>query len=88
MQKKRTFKKKRPGSKFGFRRKKVCKFCVDKTDTINYKEVDRLNRFITERGKILPSRISGTCAHHQRTLARAIRRARSIALVPYIANYR
>ncbi len=70
------------------RKKKRCRFCLDKTKAIDYKELDRLSRFITERGKILPSRISGNCAGHQRMLARAIRRARSIALMPYIANYR
>ncbi|MDB4349606.1 30S ribosomal protein S18 [Omnitrophica bacterium] len=85
---KKTFVKRRPGGKGGFRRRRVCKFCVEKTDYIDYKDVDRLKRFITERGKILPSRISGTCANHQRRLARAIRRARAIALVPYIANYK
>lgn len=90
MQKKRgSFqRKKRPGSRTMFRRKKICKFCVDKKDSVDYKDVERLGRFITERGKILPSRISGTCPGHQRILARAIRRARSIALVPYIANYK
>ncbi len=85
---KKTFKKRRKKTGFGFRKKKICRFCSDKVDTVDYKDVDRLNRFITERGKILPSRISGTCAGHQRILARAIRRARSIALIPYIANYR
>ena len=74
--------------KMGFRRKKVCKFCVEKTDTVDYKNIARLEKFITERGKILPSRISGTCAGHQRILARAIKKARTIALIPYIANYR
>lgn len=79
---------KRSSKKGFFRRKKKCKFCVDKVDNIDYKDIVRLERFTTERGKILPSRISGVCATHQRFLARAIRRARSIALMPYIANYR
>ncbi|MFH1752830.1 MAG: 30S ribosomal protein S18 [Candidatus Omnitrophota bacterium] len=88
MQKKRgTFDKKRKGKKTLFRRKKPCRFCTEKQDFIDYKATDQLQRFITERGKILPSRISGTCANHQRTLAKAIRRARAIALIPYIANY-
>lgn len=71
-----------------FGRKKRCKFCVEKIDDIDYKDVGRLERFTTERGKILPSRISGACARHQRRLAAAIKRARAIALMPYIANYR
>lgn len=87
--KKRTRGKgKRPSSKGFYRRRKKCKFCLDHVDTIDYKDLARLERFITERGKILPSRISGTCAWHQRLLASAIKRARSIALMPYIANYR
>ncbi|NLY11837.1 MAG: 30S ribosomal protein S18 [Firmicutes bacterium] len=64
-------------------RKKVCSFCVDKIESIDYKEVGRLRRYITERGKILPRRISGNCALHQRQLTRAIKRARYIALMPY-----
>ena len=80
--------RRRPGTRGPFRRKRVCKFCVEKTDIIDYKNIERLEKFITERGKILPSRISGTCAGHQRLLARAIKKARAIALVPYIANYR
>jgi len=86
---KRTIKKKKGPQKKGFiRKKKRCKFCYEKTTHIDYKDVVRLERFTTERGKILPSRISGTCAGHQRMLASAIKRARSIALMPYIANYR
>ncbi len=81
-------KKKKRGKKPLFRRKKACKFCLDKIDNINYKDTDKLGRFITERGKILPSRISGACAWHQRILARAIKKARSIDLLPYIANYK
>ena len=67
-------------------RKKVCSFCVDKVDSIDYKDVAKLHRFITERGKILPRRISGVCAKHQRKLTLAIKRARAIALLPYTAE--
>lgn len=66
-----------------FRRKKVCRFCVEKIDDINYKDVKLLNSFISERGKITPRRITGVCAPHQRRLSEAIKQARSIALVPY-----
>jgi small subunit ribosomal protein S18 len=66
-----------------FRRKKVCRFCVEKVDDINYKDVRMLNSFITERGKIIPRRLSGVCTPHQKRLAEAIKRARSIALLPY-----
>ncbi len=64
-------------------RKKVCSFCVEKIENIDYKSAEKLRRFITERGKILPRRISGNCAGHQRQLTRAIKRARNIALLPY-----
>ena len=66
-----------------FRRKKVCRFCVEKIDDINYKDVRLLMSFISERGKITPRRISGVCAPHQRRLAEAIKQARNIALVPF-----
>jgi small subunit ribosomal protein S18 len=66
-------------------KKKVCKFCVQKLK-IDYKEADVLRRFITERGKILPRRMTGTCAKHQRALAIAIKQARSIALLPFVAE--
>src|SRR2546425_12846895 len=69
-----------------FRRRKVCKFCADKIDDINYKDVKLLGAFVPERGKILPRRISGTCAMHQRKLQTAIKRARQIALVPYVTD--
>ena len=69
-----------------FRRRRVCKFCVDKIDYINFKDVKLLAPFIPERGKIQPRRISGVCATHQRALQRAIKRARQIALVPYVAD--
>ena len=69
-----------------FRRRKVCKFCADKIDDINYKDVKLLASFVPERGKILPRRISGTCAMHQRKLQTAIKRARQLALIPYMAE--
>ena len=67
-------------------RRKVCSFCVDKIDTIEYKDVARLRRFMSERAKILPRRVTGTCAHHQRELTVAIKRARHIALLPYVSD--
>ena len=66
-----------------FRRKKVCRFCVEKIDDINYKDTRMLLSFISERGKITPRRISGVCAPHQRRLAVAIKQARNIALIPF-----
>ena len=67
-------------------RRKVCSFCVDKVDHIDYKDVAKLRRFVTERGKILPRRISGNCAKHQRQVTGAIKRARNIALLPFTAE--
>lgn len=64
-------------------RRRVCSFCVDKVEHIDFKDIGRLKRFISERGKILPRRISGNCAKHQRQLTIAIKRARNIALLPY-----
>lgn len=64
-------------------KKKVCSFCVDKVEAINYKEVPKIRRYTTERGKILPRRISGNCAKHQRQLTLAIKRARNMALLPF-----
>ncbi len=69
-----------------FRRRKVCRFCVDKVDYIDYKEMKTIRNFVTERGKIVPRRISGNCAKHQRKLTVAIKRARAIALLPYTAS--
>lgn len=66
-------------------RRKVCRFCVDKCDFIDYKETPILKDFITERGKIIPSRITGTCVWHQRKLTLAIKQARAVALLPYVA---
>jgi len=67
-------------------RRKVCSFCVDKVEHIDYKDVAKLRRFTTERGKILPRRISGNCAKHQRQVTIAIKRARNIALLPFTAD--
>lgn len=71
-----------------FRRRKVCRFCVDKiaVSDIDYKDVQKLKHYTTERGKIIPRRISGNCARHQRALSAAIKRARAIALMPYTAE--
>jgi small subunit ribosomal protein S18 len=69
--------------KFFYRRKRVCKFCVEKIEYIDYKDLKMLGQFIPERGKILPRRISGTCALHQRKLQNAIKRARTMALIPF-----
>lgn len=68
-------------------RKKVCGFCVDKVENIDYKDIARLRRYMSERGKILPRRVTGTCARHQRELTVAIKRARHLALLPYTADY-
>jgi small subunit ribosomal protein S18 len=67
-------------------RKRVCSFCVDKVESIDYKETHKVRKYITERGKILPRRISGNCAKHQRQVTIAIKRARSVALLPYIVD--
>lgn len=67
-------------------RKKVCGFCVDKVENIDYKDIARLRRYMSERGKILPRRVTGTCARHQRELTVAIKRARHLALLPYKAD--
>ena len=68
------------------KRKKVCQFCADKSEYIDYKDTAKLRRFLSERGKILPRRTTGTCAEHQRQLTVAIKRARQIALLPYVAD--
>ncbi|NLX92422.1 MAG: 30S ribosomal protein S18 [Clostridiales bacterium] len=67
-------------------RKKVCSFCVERVETIDYKDIGRLNRFISDRSKILPRRVTGTCAGHQRELTTAIKRARIIALLPFSSD--
>jgi small subunit ribosomal protein S18 len=73
----------RGGKRQYFRKKKVCRFCVDHVDLIDYKKVDMLQPFVQERGKILPRRMTGTCSRHQRWLGEAIKRARNIALLPF-----
>ena len=74
------------GKRYFFRRRKVCKFCADKIDYIDYKDVKLLSGFVPERGKVLPRRMFGTCAEHQRKLTLAIKRARNIALLPFAAE--
>lgn len=74
------------GKRFFFRRRKVCKFCADKIDYVDYKDVRLLAPFMPERGKILPRRMFGTCAEHQRKLNLAIKRARNIALLPFMSE--
>ena len=68
------------------RRPKVCHYCVDKLDHVDYKETEKLRRYITERGKIMPRRVTGACAKHQRQLTRAIKRARYLALLPFASE--
>lgn len=70
----------------GRKKKRVCNFCVEKIEHVDYKDAARLRKFITERGKILPRRISGNCARHQRQLTVAIKRARQLALLPYTSD--
>ncbi len=67
-------------------KKKICSFCVDKMEKIDYKQYEKLKRFVTERGKILPRRISGNCAGHQRQLTQAVKRARLMALLPFTSE--
>lgn len=70
-----------------FVQRKVCRFCMDKVEYIDYKDIKTLRNLITERGKIIPSRVSGTCAKHQRALTRAIKLARNIALLPFTIEF-
>ena len=77
---------KRPSGKKPMSRKKVCVFCVDKIDTLDYKDVAKLRKYVTEKGEIVPRRMSGTCAKHQRVVTEAIKRAREMALLPYVAE--
>ncbi len=77
---------KEAGKRYFFRRRKVCKFCADKIDYIDYKDVKTLSSFVPERGKVLPRRMFGTCAEHQRKVTLAIKRARNIALLPFAAE--
>lgn len=72
-----------PKKNYKQQKRKVCSFCVDKVETIDYKDVSRLRKFITEKGKILPARQTGVCAKHQRELAKAIKRARVMSLLPF-----
>ena len=67
----------------GMRRRKICQFCADKAETVDYKDVEKLRKYITDRGKILPKRITGTCAVHQRDVTTAVKRARVVTLLPY-----
>jgi small subunit ribosomal protein S18 len=67
-------------------RKKVCSFCIDRAPTIDYKDIAKLRRFLSERAKILPRRVTGSCAHHQRELTISIKRARHLALLPYVSD--
>ena len=76
----------RPARPMNRRRKKVCIFCADKIDYIDYKDTARLRKYVSERGKIMPRRMSGVCAKHQRELAVAIKRSRQVALMPYVAD--
>ena len=76
------------GFKRNISRKKFCRFCKDKIDSLDYKDLNVLQSFMTDRGKIVPSRITGTCAKHQRMLATAVKRARYMALLPYLGRTR
>jgi small subunit ribosomal protein S18 len=77
----------REGGRKFFRRKKVCKFCTEKIDNINYKDVRLLSQFVAESGKIVPRRLTGVCTPHQRRLTEAIKQARNIALLPFSARH-
>ena len=81
-----TYRTRNPKDKRVYHRRKVCRFCADASIVISYKDPKTLKYFITERGKIIPRRISGTCARHQRTLSHAIKRARTIALLPFVGT--
>jgi small subunit ribosomal protein S18 len=78
--------RKEGGKRYFFRRRKVCKFCADRIDYVDYKDAKLLSGFVPERGKILPRRMFGTCAEHQRKLTLAIKRARQIALLPFASE--
>ena len=78
--------KKEQGKRYFFRRRKVCKFCADKIDYVDYKDIKTLSAFVPERGKVLPRRMFGTCAEHQRKVTLAIKRARNIALLPFASE--
>ena len=76
----------KPVKRRRFGRRKVCKFCVDKIDAVDYRDIKRVRSFVTERGKIIPRRISGNCTQHQRQLTTALKRIRTVALAPYVAE--
>jgi small subunit ribosomal protein S18 len=78
--------KKERGYKMVYQRRKVCRFCVDKSLTIDYKNAGTLQYFVTERGKIIPRRITGNCARHQRQITKAIKRARNLAIMPFTTH--
>ena len=82
----RTERPERPMNRDRRPRRKVCAFCADKIEMIDYKDVPRLRRYLSERGKIVPRRVTGTCARHQRQLTIAIKRARHLALLPYVTD--
>lgn len=86
MSEERDDRQSRRPNKFRRGRKKVCQFCADKNSVIDYKDAAKLRKYLTERGKILPRRMSGTCAKHQREVAVSIKRARHVALLPYIQD--
>lgn len=81
-----AYRTRNPKDKRVYHRRKVCRFCADASIVISYKDAKTLKYFITERGKIIPRRISGTCARHQRVLTHAIKRARTIALLPFVGT--
>jgi small subunit ribosomal protein S18 len=76
----------KPVKRRRFGRRKICKFCADKIGVVDYKDIKRLRTFITERGKIIPRRISGSCARHQRQLTSGLKRVRTMALIPFAAE--
>lgn len=76
----------KPVKRRRFGRRKVCKFCVDKVGAVDYRDVKRLRTLVTERGKIIPRRISGSCTRHQRQLTKALKRLRTVALIPFVAE--
>ena len=82
----RTERPERPMNRDRRSRRKVCAFCADKIEMIDYKDTQRLRRYLSERGKIVPRRVTGTCARHQRQLTTAIKRARHLALLPYVTD--
>ena len=82
----RTERPERPMNRDRRPRRKVCAFCADKIEMIDYKDPQRLRRYLSERGKIVPRRVTGTCARHQRQLTTAIKRARHLALLPYVTD--